>query len=212
MSAEREANPLGSHLLRHVPAIRDEDLDHPLSPLGADVRVAESETVDDPSCYSHIDDHAQAHPNRDAPVPSASSREQDESTVIPWLGPTRHPHPDAQRHAATRREDEAARPHAEPGIRGSAPVQRDDFRAPAKIEGEARAGDIHHHALGASVRDPYRRAARALERHVGGRGRQSNRRPRSRHARRSGRDQEKGGNRTNQGCHLPMTVKVTVVV
>jgi hypothetical protein len=212
MSAKGQADPLGSQLLRHVPAIRQENLDDPLSRLGANVRATESETVDDPSPYPHVDDHAQAHPNRDAPVPAASSREQDQSAVIPWLGPTRRPHPDAQRHAATRREDEAPRPHTEPGVRGSAPMQRDDFRAPAKIEGEARARDIHHKALGPGVRDPYGRATRALERHVGGRRRQSHRRPRSRHARRSGRDQEKGGNRTNHGCHLPMTVKVTVAV
>jgi hypothetical protein len=212
MSSEREANSLGSQLLRHIPAIRQENLDDPLSRLGADVRATESETVDDPSRYPNVDDHAQAHANRDASVPTASSGEQDECAVIPRLGPTRRPHPDAQRRAATCLEDEAPWPHTEPGVRGSAPVQRDDFRAPAKIEGEARAGDIHHNALGARVRDPYGRATRALERHVGGRRRQSHRRPRTRHARRSRRDQEKGGNRTNHGRHLPMTVKVTVAV
>jgi hypothetical protein len=213
MSSEREANSLGSQLLRHIPAIRQENLDDPLSRLGADVRATESETVDDPSRYPNVDDHAQSHPNRDASVRTASGGEQDECAVIPWLGPTRHPRPDAQRHAATFLEDEAPWPHTEPGVRGSAPVQRDDFRAPAKIEGEARAGDIHHNALGAGVRDPYGRAAGALERHVSWRRRQRDRRPRSGHARRSGRDQEKRGDkRANTRRHRPMTVKVTVAV
>ena len=164
---ERNERPVAAHLLRHVPAIGDDQLQRPQTAAAPHAKLTQHQPPNDSAGGADVNHYAEAHPHRQADATARASRQEHEGVVIARFGVARRPRGHGDRRAAARAEREALWTNAEPGIGRALRAARNDLRAPTEIKREAGSPDIDHDAAAPGVRDSDGRGSRSGERQMG---------------------------------------------